>query len=198
MYYVEPFEVLYNYVEQLHPLSSLDKDLCRKYMLICKAPKESIISRDGEIPRFHYFIASGHVRKYTIDQSYNEITLDINDSPRWMSSYEYFINRTISDETLECLTDCVLLRLSRDHFQILSEEGDNFNAYVILLFQEIILAEKKRMLSLSSLDAEERYVKLMNDKPNIYKNVPLKHIASYLRIRPQSLSRIRRALLNTG
>ncbi len=52
--------------------------------------------------------------------------------------------------------------------------------------------EKQRMNDMAKLTAEQRYKKLLDTKPNICKNVPLKYIASYMGIKPESLSRIRK------
>ena len=52
------------------------------------------------------------------------------------------------------------------------------------------------MNDLATLTAEQRYVKLVKESPNIIKHVPLKYIASYLGIKPESLSRIRREIIS--
>ena len=55
----------------------------------------------------------------------------------------------------------------------------------------------KRNRELSSLDAKQLYLKLLEEKPQILKSIPLNHIASYLNITPVQLSRIRRDLKNS-
>ena len=68
--------------------------------------------------------------------------------------------------------------------------------FSISVFQQSITYNEKRSRELSVLNAEQRYLKLMNDYPEIIQNVPIQYIASFLGMKPESLSRIRRKIIN--
>lgn len=188
------YNILFDYVKDLNEMTAHDKALCQEHMKIIYPRKDTILSSTGNVPRYHYFIISGYLRKFIYNDSFEEVTIDLNDGSRWMSSYEFFFNRTESNETIHTLSDCILLSISRDAFQVLAEKGDTFSNYCILLFQNIIVKNKLRMANMSTLSADQKYLNLVTTQPNIVKNVPLKYIASYLGMNPGSLSRIRKNL----
>jgi CRP/FNR family transcriptional regulator, anaerobic regulatory protein len=155
-------------------------------------PKFTIIEKAGEIPEYQYFIVSGHMRNFYLDSNGEEVTTDINNGPMFFTSYTHFINRTVSNENIECITNCELLKMDRANVDVLYQKGISKKDYTMMILQKFLDEEKKRMKEMLTLTTEKRYVKFLNNCPNIIQNVPLKYIASYLGIKPESLSRIRR------
>lgn len=192
------FEVLFDYVEQLVKMPQVDKATCKIYMKPLSLKKDEYISRQDRIPRYHNFIVSGHVRKYHIDHKNEEVTTDINNGPQWFSSYQPFATQTLSHENLHCITDVELLSLSKEDMVYMANVGITQKDYTLLIFEQIINQKNERLNDLHTLSAEERYSKLVLNHPNIIKHVPLKYIASYLGIKPGSLSRIRKELMHSG
>lgn len=125
-----------------------------------------------------------------------EITTEMNNESRFFTSYNHFANRTISNENIECITECSLLRIKRNDEDVLFSESIILSKYTILLFQKIIEREKERINELTTLNAKERYLKFIVNNPNVLKSVPLQYIASYLGIKPETISRIRRDLIS--
>ncbi len=173
-----------------------DKSLCYQYFEPISFPKNTIIEQAGKIPLHHNFIVTGIMRKFNIDDSGCEITTDINNGSRFFTSYHHFVNRTISNENIQCITACSLLRIKRDDVDILFLKGKSIHNYTINLFQKIIEEERERIKELTTLSAKQRFLKFIDNNPNIIKNVPLKHIASYLGMRPETISRIRSSLIS--
>ena len=77
---------------------------------------------------------------------------------------------------------------------IVFEKGISVKQYTIQLFQNIIEEKNRKAFELATLSAEERYVKLLREAPQIVQNVPIQYIASLLGMKPESLSRIRKKL----
>lgn len=190
------FKVLFDTVADIMEMPESDKLLCFKYFEPVCYPKNTIVERAGKIPQHQYFIASGIMRNFYTNDLGEEITTDMNNEPRFFTSYHHFANRTISNENIECVTDCSLLRIKRDNEDILYAESIILSKYTIILFQHIIEREKVRINELATLSAKERYLKFIVNKPNIIKSVPLQYIASYLGITPETISRIRRDLIS--
>lgn len=188
------FQVMFDYIETIYVLTEEDKKSCRYHMQPLSLSKDDYLSTEGKIPRYHHFIVSGHVRNFHFDQNGNDVTMDLNDGPRFFTSFTHFFNRTISNENLQCVTDCEILRVHRDVMEEMSKAFPSMNEYMTLVLQESWANEKQRILERTTLSAEQRYLKLLNEKPLLIKNYPLVHIASYLGIRPGSLSRIRKEL----
>lgn len=190
------FETLFDYIEQIHDLPEGDKTICKTYFKPISFKKGSIISNSEEVPEFHNFIVSGHMRNYHINEWGEEITVDLNEGPRFFTSYLHFSQQTVSPEIIECLTDVELLQISYEGTLRSLAEGETQQAYTIKLFEQLMEENKQHIQDMNLLTAEQRYSKLLATRPNIARNVPLKYIASYLGIKPESLSRIRRELLN--
>lgn len=130
------------------------------------------------------------MRNFYLKSKGEEVTTDMNNDPRFFTSYTHFMNRTISNENIECITACELLRVKRGDVDIIFQKSITVKDYTMMILQKFLDEEKKRMKEMSTLSAEQRYINFMKTSPNIIQNVPLKYIASYLGIRLESLSRI--------
>jgi CRP-like cAMP-binding protein len=101
------------------------------------------------------------------------------------------MNRTVSNETLHCITDCELLRISRDDVEVGAKRSSTQKDYTIQILQKHLEEEKMRTNDMTSLTAEDRYRKFLREKPTIIQHVPLHYVASYLGITQRHLSRLR-------
>lgn len=188
------FEVFFDYVRLLVDIPEVDQASCRIHFKPLMVKKDTIILSTGKIPAYHNFIVSGYMRNYYEDERGQEITTDINDGPRFFTSYDHFMHRTPSKENLHCITDCELLQISRDDVDLTAKTGITQQEYTIQILQQQLEKNKQRAVDLTTLSAEQRYLKLIKNHPKIIQNIPLKYIASYLGINPGSLSRIRKEL----
>ncbi|WP_341227787.1 Crp/Fnr family transcriptional regulator [uncultured Arcticibacterium sp.] len=189
------FKTMFAYIDSINTLPESDKQIIRESFEPCFMKKDSFISSAGKVPLYHNFIVSGYVRNYHINDKGEEVTTDLNDSARYFTSYNHFMNRTVSHENICCITDCEILRIERNMVDVTAEIGHTQKDFTMKILQKILAEEKERMTDMATLTADERYLKLMKEKPNIVQNVPLKYIASYLGIKAESLSRIRRDVL---
>jgi CRP/FNR family transcriptional regulator, anaerobic regulatory protein len=185
------FEVFFEYVAEILIMPEHDKSLCKQLFKPVFAPKGTLIESSGKVPQYHNFIVSGHMRNFSIDENLNEITNDLNEGPRLFTSYFHFMNRSISNENIQCITDCELLRITRDDVEIAATQGITQKDYTVQILNKRLEANKQRAFDMANLTAEQRYRKFENENPNIIKNVPLGYIASYLGITPRHLSRLR-------
>ena len=190
------YETLFKYIGQTIEIPESDKAQCRLSFTPLSVPKDTILEQAGKVPGYHNFIVSGYMRNFHVDHKGEEVTVDLNDGPRFFTSYFHFMNQTVSNENLHCITDCKLLRITLADAQASVQTSITQKDFTIKLFQKIQEEDKQRINDLATLTAEQRYLKLVNEKPNIIKNVPLKYISSYLGIKPESLSRIRRELFS--
>jgi CRP-like cAMP-binding protein len=191
------YKTLFDSVENFVKMPEHDRQLCYQYFEPVMFTKSTIIEKAGTIPGHQYFIISGYLRNFHIESGGEEVTTDMNNGPRFFTSYNSFMNRTVSNENIESITDCELLRVNRDDVDILYQKGISIKDYTMMILQKFLDDEKIRMKEMSAHSAEQRYEMFIKKNPNIIQNVPLKYIASYLGIRPESLSRIRKnKLLN--
>jgi CRP-like cAMP-binding protein len=188
------FETLFTYISRLVELPDHDRASCRATFHPLWVRKDTLIDKAGRVPEYHNFIVSGYMRKYYVTGKGEEVTTDLNDGPRFFTSYQHFIQQTPSNEYLQCITDCELLRISKADADRTYHTSYTQKDYTIRLFNQVQEEYRERIDDLANLTAEQRYLKFINKAPNIVLNVPLKYVASYLGIKPESLSRIRREI----
>jgi CRP-like cAMP-binding protein len=180
-----------NYVK----LSPTDEALCRSSFEPLTAPKNTILEAESHIPRHLYFIVSGYVRLFSYTDQGEEVTTHLNCPPGFITAYQHFNQQTRSEETVECITDCQLLRISKTRLDALIQQSDCLKDFSIMVFQQSIAYNENRSKELATLSAEQRYRKLITQHPEMLQQVPIKHIASFLGMNPKSLSRIRKQII---
>lgn len=185
---------IFDYVEEIVQLPEADKLSIRQSFKPIFVPKDTIIEPAGQVPQYHNFIVSGYMRNFHVDDDNNEVTTDLNDGSRFFTSYFHFMNRTVSNENLHCITDCELLRISRDDVEAGAKRSSTQKDYTIQILQRHLEQDKKRLTDMATLTAEDRYRKFLREKPGVIRHVPLRYIASYLGITQRHLSRLRREI----
>jgi len=188
------FGTLFAYINQLVAIPVHDQELCRQYFKPFAVKKGTLLASAGTIHTHHNFIVSGYVRNYHLDEKGREITTDLLSGPGFFTSYHSFIQQTISQENLHCLTDCSILRINRTDNELVTRGGQRSQQYVEKILQHHLEASRQHIIDLNTLTAKERYLKLTQNHPQLLQHVSVNYIASYLGINAGSLSRIRQEL----
>jgi CRP/FNR family transcriptional regulator, anaerobic regulatory protein len=186
---------LLNLISQKVTLSDSDKKYFEKYFEPVLFPKNRIIEYEGKVPKYLYFIVSGFMRLFYYNDLGDEVTTHINCPPGFLTSYSSFISQTKSNENVECITECELLRITKNDLDFLIQNSLALKDFSIWVFQQSITYNENRSKDLASLTAEQRYKKLVDNYPQILHNVPLQYIASFLGMNSKSLSRIRKQII---
>jgi CRP-like cAMP-binding protein len=187
---------LLEYMESIYHFSNEEIAMIKKYFEPVFYSKNKIIEGENKVPQYLYYIVSGYLRLFHFDDKGNEVTTHINCPPGFFTSYFHFINQTRSDENVECITECELLRITKENLDLLIDANIAMKDFSISVFQRSVTYNENRSKELSTLGAEQRYLKLIENYPEIIQNVPIQYIASFLGMKPESLSRIRRKLIN--
>lgn len=182
-------------IAQKVSLSDKDKALCEQHFEPVLFPKNRVIEEENKIPQHLYFIVSGFVRLFYYNDNGEEVTTHINCPPGFITSYFNFNNQTKATENLECVTECELLRISKTNLDKITSQSATFKDFSIWVFQQSLSYNENRSKELATLTAEQRYLKLIENFPNILQSVPLQYIASFLGMNPKSLSRIRKEII---
>lgn len=188
------YEKFFDYVAEILIMPEADKELCRQLFKPVVVPRDTIIETAGTVHKHHTFIVSGFMRNYHIDNDGNEIINDLNDGSRFFTSYFHFMNRTVSNENIQCISDCELLQITRDDVDIAASQGITQKDYTVQILNKRIEVNKQRAFDMANLTAEKRYEKFVKENPNIIQNVPLSYIASFLGITRRHLSRLRKEI----
>lgn len=154
-----------------------------------------LLKAGEEIDAIHY-IHEGCLRTYFEDSSGKEHTLQFAIKGWWTSDYIalYGAAESKAVSNIECIKDTTLYRISKREFDILCQKIPTVNSRYIKNLESAFAAFHRRILNNLTLTAKERYVNFLAAYPNIEQNVKNYHIASYLGITTESLSRIRKEL----
>ena len=150
---------------------------------------------DGQVCKHAGFIEKGLIR-YFINHDGEEKTYEFGQENNFVCNYESFLTQTPSTKIIQALEDSVILQISFTDLQIFYQsisQGERFGRMVI----EYVFVQLLQALSSLYTDTPEyRYQKLFTDHPDLLQRVSQYHIASYVGVKPQSLSRIRRRIYN--
>ena len=139
-----------------------------------------------------YFVIKGCLRSYTHDKDGKEHTLQFAVKNDWISDYIAIFNNESSTQTIECISDCTVIEVSiREGIETLFSKLPEIETLHRKNLQRHIVSLQKRILNQLQLSSMERYIEFKKQHPNIEKHALNYHIASYLGITQQSLSRIR-------
>lgn len=189
------FDQLLRTISSHVKLSAADFELCRHSFEPITFPKNTLLESEGHIPKYLYFIVSGYVRLFSYSEQGEEITTHLNCPPGFITAYQHFNQQSRSDDNLECITDCQLLRITKTKLDQLILQSEGIKDFSIAVFQQSMAYNENRAKELATLSAEQRYRKLIEQNPEVLLHVPIKHIASFLGMNPKSLSRIRKQMI---
>ena len=178
----------------LNQVSSIEKNSMDNILSVFKPleiSKGEFFLKSGKICRQMAFIESGYMRMYDIVDG-KEITLWIGSENRFITSLSSFIFETSNNWNIQAITDCKLYIINRgNHFKLNKTEPKWLEFDNILLANSFALLEKN-MFSQLHTTAKQRFENILNEEPELFKNVPLQYIASMIGITPESLSRLRK------
>lgn len=184
------------FLENYTPLS--DMDWRRISMCFNKrtVEKGEIILQEGKICRHLYFIESGLLR-YFIHKDSNDITKYFTEAPYCFTSQVSFTAEKPAKENIQSLEKSIIWQMTLHQANDLLELK-SWNTFVRKLIQEVQYYTEEILQEIQTETAENRYRKMIETNPQLLQRVPLKYLASYLGIAPQSLSRIRKKLVSNS
>ncbi len=147
----------------------------------------------GQVCKQAYFIQSGCFRYFTLVDG-EEQTGQFFFEGSWYSDYESFLFEKPTNQTIEALEKTTVAILTKEALGKLYRKIPTFERFGRLMAENAFMGLRKYTESLTHISAEERYKQLIKNRPKVIQRVPQQYIASYLGIRPQSLSRIRKNL----
>jgi CRP-like cAMP-binding protein len=161
-----------------------------------KLRKRQYLVQAGDICRFECFVNKGCLRQYYTDDSGLEHILMFGIEDWWISDMYGLITGKPALSNVEALEDSELLLIEREHYDELLEKLPALEKVFRIKLQKAFVAHQRRIIENMSLPAEYRYRSFTEQYPALEQRIPQKYIASYLGITPESLSRIRRQLVD--
>ena len=154
-------------------------------------PKGEVLIRQGEVVKKTFFVTTGCLRSYCIDKNGKEHTLQFAIKDWWISDYIAIHSDELATLTVECLKESKVIEFNAKELDEIHERFPEFESYQRHNLERHVVSLHKRILNQLQLSAAERYDLFLKQYPDIEQYTRNFHIASYLGITQQSLSRIR-------
>jgi CRP-like cAMP-binding protein len=156
-----------------------------------KLRKGEVLIRQGQVVKRTFFVISGCLRSYCIDKNGREHTLLFAIKNWWISDYMAIHSNELATLTVECLTESKVIEYNTQELNGIHARFPEFESYQRHNLERHVVSLHKRILNQLQLSAPERYDLFLKQYPDIEQHTRNYHIASYLGITQQSLSRIR-------
>ena len=140
------------------------------------------------------FVDQGVLRMFYINERGKEINLQFFFENDFVVSYQSFILQNKGKYYIQALEDCKLITISNEALQNAYKSSMAWQQFGRIVAEKVYVLAEQRTESLMFLTAEERYLMLLQKRPWLFERVPLFHIASYLGIERESLSRLRKKI----
>lgn len=193
------FDVLKAHVAARTDLADEEFPRCTSLMAPRRLRKGHTLSQTGEPCRYLAFVTSGCLRAYSVDEKGEEHVVQFALEQWWITDMYSFLTGKPAEYIIEALEESDVLLIDANAYEQVCATVPAFERYFRILLQNNYVATHRRLLATISLSAEERYLQLIAEYPPIVQRVAQRHIASYLGITPEALSRIRgRIAKNSG
>ncbi|MFY7733032.1 MAG: Crp/Fnr family transcriptional regulator [Bacteroidia bacterium] len=155
--------------------------------------KGEIILKNGFFENELRFLDKGIIREYYATND-KEKNINFYTDPIFITDFSSFTNSSKTKKYQEALTDIELRVLSKEKFLDFTNQYNCGKLFIETIFQRIVVNKENEEFNHFVNTAEELYLDIMKTKPNWLLHIPQYHIASYLGITPETLSRIRKRI----
>jgi len=185
---------LVKFLSKYITLSEEEIQIIRENNLIREFKKGTILLTEGQVSNVCYLVLKGCVRSYYIVDG-EEKTTEFYTENQPITPVSY-TEKTPSEYYLSCLEDCFLSIGTQEKTTRFMKEFPKFAILVGIISNELLAKNQVSFDDFKNLSPEKRYLKLLEKRPDLINRVPQYYLASYLGIKPQSLSRIRKRVVD--
>ncbi len=183
-------EIISDIAALYSPLSTACQEAFTASARLREFKKGTVVVREGQFSKEAYFVIQGCARAYYLKDG-----KDISDwftfENQFMAAIVSFFSSDPSPHYVAFVEDAVVLEFSKDTVATLSEQFHDFERLISKVVTETMLGLCERLHMIQFAKADERFQHLTTMYPDITQRIPLTHIASYLGITLETLSRIR-------
>lgn len=185
--------ILVELLSQMTALSPEEESAIEASFPIRTFPKGTEILREGQIARDSYYVIRGCVREYELRDGEEKTTAFYTEGDS-VANFKSLANGSPSSIYFVCAEDSEMTVLNLEMEQELYRQFPRFETFCRTGMESMMGEKHEQLASYISLTPEERYKKLQEDRPDLLNRVPQYQIASYLGIKPETLSRIRKRM----
>lgn len=182
--------LLLNVIRQLVPLATDEEQIVETLFERHSIEAGDFFLRADEVCQYVGFINEGLLRYYVLEDG-EEHTYDFSPDQTFTCNYESFLTRMPSTRFIQAVEATTLLRISYDNLQKFYTQLQHGQQFGRLIAEQLFVVTLQKLTSFYRETADERYDTFLRLYPGLVERLPQYIVASYVGIKPQSLSRIR-------
>ncbi|TAF98550.1 MAG: Crp/Fnr family transcriptional regulator [Cytophagia bacterium] len=182
-------DILFDFISKYISLTEDEKNEILSFDIFRSVKKGTILLKEGQKSKDEYFVLKGCIRKYYIIDGEEKTTAFFTEMDALTPHCA--INNTPSDYFVSCVEDTILTVASTDLGIELFAKFPKFQDMCRILSEELVAKQQINFDEFKISSPEQRYLSLIQKRPDLIQRVPQHQLASFLGIKPQSLSRLR-------
>jgi len=156
---------------------------------------KTILLNSGEVCKTSYFVNSGVLRSFNINDNIVEHVLSFACSGWWISDMYSLLSQKPGNLFIQVIEDAEVVVLTKENQEILFDEIPKLERFFRILTENSLVAHQERLMDNLSLSAEERFEKFCHKHPDLIQKVPQKQIAAYMGVTPEFFSKMKSKML---
>jgi CRP-like cAMP-binding protein len=181
--------ILFDFISKYISLTDDEKNALLSLDLFHSVKKGTVLLKEGQNSKESYFVLKGCIRTHYIIDGEEKTTAFYTElnalTPHCV------VNNTPSDYFISCIEDSILLISNAEMSVEINSKFPKFDIMCIMLSEELLAKQQIDFDEFKTSSPEQRYLNLLQKRPDLIQRVPQHQLASYLGIKPQSLSRLK-------
>ena len=186
-------DLLFDFISNYISLTDDEKNALLSLNIFHSVPKGTTLLEEGQKTKKSYFVLKGCVRVYYVIEGEEKTTAFYTELEALTPPC--VISKTPSEYYVSCVEDSILLISDSDMEVEVNSKFPKFETMCRMLSEELLAKERMDFDEFKTSSPEQRYLTLVQKRPDLIQRVPQHQLASYLGIKPQSLSRLRARIL---
>ena len=182
-------------ISKIVTLTDTEKEIILSKIDVHQYKAKTILVQAGEICKHSYFVNSGIVRSFNINDNIVEHVLHFACEGWWIGDMYSLLTQKPGNLFIEVLEDAEVVLLSKENQEELYSQIPKLERFFRILTENSLVAHQERLMDNLSLSAEERFEKFCNKYPTLIQKVPQKQVASYIGVTPEFFSKMKAKML---
>lgn len=186
-------DILFNYLSKYISITADEKKAIIDLDIFKQFKKGRVLLKEGQLSDFAYFVIKGCLRKYYIVDGEEKSTAFYTEAESLEPHCK--INKKPSEYYISCVEDSILLVANSEMEKNIFEAFPKFENLCRIMAEELLAKSTSELDSFKNSSLEERYLTMLQERPDLIQRIPQHQLASYLGVTAQSLSRLRARIL---
>ncbi len=179
-------------LDKILKITDKDWDIFESILETKKLKKKEYLLKQGQICRGIYFLTEGTIRTFHINNDGKEINTAFYFQNEFLREIESMTNNIPSQKNIQAIENSTVLYIDKAKLVILYEKSEFYQKLGRMILEKLTIREQKYSSFLTTYSPKERYLYILENRPEFIERIPLQYLASYLGISRESLSRIRK------